>query len=237
MKKKINISLVLIAILAGFPLFGQSNNFIDQNYIEVTGQAEMKIKPNLFYLSIIIDEAEQKNKTSLKVQEKNLFDTLKKLKIDIEKDLSINELNSTYKKAILDKNKIRLTKNYQLILRDTQTLATLFPALEKKGISNISVQRVDHSDLQKLMKENRITAIKAAKEKAAYLAEAIGQTIGKALYIREYNNSPIFPVSNLRTSNIRTHYAENTIADEGFPTLDFEEILLTSSVHVNFLLK
>ncbi|MBS1663708.1 MAG: SIMPL domain-containing protein [Bacteroidetes bacterium] len=47
------------------------------------------------------------------------------------------------------------------------------------------VLRVEHSKIDSLRKEVRITAIKAAKDKAEYLLAAVGEQIDKALEIRE----------------------------------------------------
>ncbi len=59
--------LVLPALLcvsmAAFSQNGE-NNFIDQNYIEVTGRAEMEIVPDLIYLNIVLSDKDNKNKQS-----------------------------------------------------------------------------------------------------------------------------------------------------------------------------
>ena len=49
--------------MAAFSQNGE-NNFIDQNYIEVTGRAEMEIVPDLIYLNIVLSDKDNKNKQS-----------------------------------------------------------------------------------------------------------------------------------------------------------------------------
>ena len=57
--------------------------------------------------------------------------------------------------------------------------------LENIGISNVTIDRLDNSNIRKFRKEVKIDAIKAAKEKAESLATAIGQSTGRAIYIQE----------------------------------------------------
>ena len=61
----------------------------------------------------------------------------------------------------------------------------VFQELESLGISNINIERIDHSELDKFREEVKVAAIKAAKQKAEALAGAIDQSIGKAIYILE----------------------------------------------------
>ncbi len=47
-------------------------NFIDQNYIEVTGKAEMEILPDEVYLRILLNEKDFKGKDFAEI-EKSMF--------------------------------------------------------------------------------------------------------------------------------------------------------------------
>ena len=60
-----------------------------------------------------------------------------------------------------------------------------FAGLEQMGGVEAEVERVDHSQIEKLRREVKEDAIKVAKEKATGLAAAIGQSIKKAIYIRK----------------------------------------------------
>ena len=68
-------------------------NFIDQNYIEVTGKAEMEIIPDEIYISILLNEKNYKGKNFPEL-EKSMFDKLSDLGIDLSKDLAIKDLLS-----------------------------------------------------------------------------------------------------------------------------------------------
>lgn len=230
MKKLLILSTGLFFAVA---LFGQQKNFMDQNYIEVTAKAELKVSPNLFYISILLKEEDQKNRVSLSEMERNLFKALKKLDVDIEKDLVVKDVQSSYKNFMARRNQILLSKSFQLTVRDSGQLAKLFPALEKAGISNVSIAKVDHTDMQKYRQDVKINAIKAAKVKAEYLCTAIGQQAGRALFIRENGESS--PYQRQRSNNVMTQSMDFAEMD-GFlgADLGFEEIILNYSVYVCF---
>lgn len=207
-------------------------NFIDQNYIEVTGTAEMEVVPDEIYLKIVLSEKD-KGKKSLEVMEKDMVAVLKRLGIDVRKDLLIKDLSSDFKYYFLKRTAIQTEKEYQLCLHGAEKVGPLLVELEKAGISNISVDRVDHSRLESFRREVKINAVKAAKEKAAAFAEALGQQAGRALYISE-SGGGYYPRAN---GIVNVSFKAASMMDEAAPELDFEKIFLKHSVLVRFELK
>ena len=57
--------------------------------------------------------------------------------------------------------------------------------MDSLGISKAFVSKYSHSKMDEYKKQIKINAIKAAKEKATYLLEAIGEKSGKAINIEE----------------------------------------------------
>jgi uncharacterized protein YggE len=214
-------------------LFGQTleKNFIDQNYIEVTGTAEMSIVPDLIYIKIIINEKDSKNKISVAEMEKRMINKFQEIGIDVKKDLSINDLLSVYKSKMLAKSDVILSKQYQLIVHHAATAVKAYEELEKVDISNVSIESVDNTKIVEFSREVKLNAIKAAKEKADLLAKAINQNIGRAIYIEELNRSEITSNKIIRTPRYR-------ISDKGEEIdPDFEKIRLKDSILVRFELK
>lgn len=205
-------------------------NFIDQNYIEVTGTAEMEIVPDEIYLKIVLSEKD-KGKKSLEEMEKEMLSILKKAGIDVRKDLLIKDLSSDFKSYFLKRTAIQTEKEYQLCLHGADKVGTLLVELEKAGISNISVDRVDHSQLEKFRREVKVNAVKAAKEKADAFAEAVGQKAGRALYIGESGGG------YYSRAAVNASFMTDSGMAEGAPVLDFEKIPLKHSVVVRFELK
>jgi len=217
--------------------FAQSGtkNFIDQNYIEVNGNAKMEIIPDEIYLNINLSERDTKNKESVDNLEKKMLSTLKQIGINLEKQVSIQDFTSNFHKYFLKKKDILKSKDYQVIVHDTKTLSNLFSSLEKIGISNINIEKVDHSKIEDFKLEVKLKAIKDAKDKAKALTAAIDQEVGKAIYINEgsYNMYKSRPqdkrmmVRGMATMNM----------EEAAPQIEFQKIELENRIMVRFELK
>lgn len=228
--------LLIILFLVPFTLFAQQGekNFIDQNYIEVLGKAEMEISPDLIYLAISINEKDTRNKVSVSQLEEKMIDKLREIGVDVSKGLLIKDLTSSFRSHLLLKSDILLTKEYQLVVHNGKMAGLVYLELEKLGISNISVERVDHSNMDKFRREVKVSAIKAAKEKAIELTQAIGQTAGRALFIREID----MPSYRPSTANVMIRgYSNSGSGKIAAPEMDFEKIKIEYSVQCYFELK
>ena len=231
---------IFLILLTTFSLtcFSQTGtkNFIDQNYIEVTGKAEMEIVPNEIYLKILINEKDFKGNKSLDEIEKSMTDKLSKIGIDISKKLAIKDMTSNFRNYWLRNSSINSIKEYQLVVENAKMTGQVFQGLESIGISNISIERIEHSDIQKFRTEVKINAIKAAKRKATFMANAIDQEIGKAIYIQELN-SQIYGALRGRVaglSNIVVRGYSSKLNEEQVPEIEFEKIKLEYSILVRF---
>ena len=162
----------------------REKNFIDQNYIEVEGQAELEVSPNRIHLQIGLSDKNNKNKQTLPEIEKKMIDKFLEIGIDIDKDLSLIDYVSNLKEYLLKKSVI-LTKAYQLIVRDSNTLQKVFFEFQESGISDVSITKLEHSEMKQYRKDIEVSAVKAAKEKAEALAIALNQKIGKAIYVTQ----------------------------------------------------
>lgn len=226
--------LILIFVILPFLSHAQigDKNFIDQNYMEVTGKAEMEVAPDLVYIKILVNEKDNKNKTALVDREKLMVAKLKELGIDTNKDLLIKDMASNFKAYWLTKDEIYLSKEYQLLVRDGKTASKVFIELEKLGISNVSIDRVESSKMQTYRRDVKVDAVKAAKEKAEALASAIGQTVGKAMYIQELEG--MIPMT---ANTIMIRGASSLYGSTAAPEIEFEKIRLEYSVLCRFELK
>ncbi|MBK7869290.1 MAG: SIMPL domain-containing protein [Saprospiraceae bacterium] len=142
---------------------------------------------------------------------------------------------SNFKSYWLQKTDILLSKEYQLLVQSAQTAGKVFVELEKIGISNISIERLNHSQIEQFRQEVKINAIKAAKDKAQALAAAIDQSVGKALYVQELDNQfyPVNAVSNIAIRGFSSLNQEG----KSTPNIDFEKIKLEYAILVRFELK
>jgi len=230
-------------ILLGFALmmtqfsFAQAGtkNFIDQNYIEVNGKAKIEVVPDQIYLNINLSERDTKNKESVDKLEKEMLNTLTKIGLDIEKQVSVVDFTSNFQTYFLKKKDIMKSKVYQVIVHDTKTLSMLYRSLEEIGISNINIQKVEHSKIEDLKLELKVKAIKSAKTKAKTLTAALDQEIGKAIYINESSYSTYQARPQAKRMMIRG-VSNLEMADEA-PQIEFEKIKLECQIMVRFELK
>ncbi|MCG6187178.1 SIMPL domain-containing protein [Maribellus maritimus] len=235
MKKIILIAFVVFSI-SSFAQPGEKN-FIDQNYIEVTGNAEMEIVPDEIYLKIVVNEKDFKGKEDLQKLEKSMIQALSKIGIDVSEQLTIRDMASNFQKYWLKGTEINSVKEYQLKVESANTAGQVIRDLETLGLSNISVEKIDHSKIQEFKTEVKVMAIKAAKEKAVSLTGAIDQKIGKAIYIQEQNNhiynalqGKVAGISNIAVRG----YGYSDEMELKQPDIEFEKIKLEYSILVRF---
>ncbi len=204
------------------------------SYIQVNGRAEKEIVPDEFYLSIVIDERDSKGKISVESQQREMIAALRRQGVDVEKQLKVANLSSEFFK----KNTSVATAKYQLKLGSAAEAANVWQALDKLGISDVSILRVSHSNIDALKEEVRVEAILNAQQSARTLAQAIGQTVGKCFYIWDSNND-IMPAYYNNTMAVRSMKSMDAGSGEsaGEEPLDFKTIKLQYSVQTKFVLE
>lgn len=234
MKRLIVLSLALIMSQFIFAQNG-TKNFIDQNYIELSGKAEIEIVPDEIYLNIELKETDTKNKVSVDQMETKMFKAFKKLGLNLEKQVKVLDFSSNFHSYWLKKKDVMKSKSFQVIVNDTQTLSNLFSSLEKIGISNITIEKVDHSKMDDFKKEVKVKAIKNAKENAELLTSALGQEIGKAIFIGQgYSNNY---QSRPRTKNMMVRGMATMEMQDAASQIEFQKIKLEHNIMVRFELK
>lgn len=203
------------------------------SYIQVTGRAEKELTPDEFYLQIVINERDSKGKISVESQQRDMVAVLRKLGVDVEKQLKMANLSSEFFK----KNTSVAMAKYQLQLGSSGEVAKVWQALDDLGISNISILKVTHSQLDKYKQEVRLEAMRNARESAQEMAGAIGQTIGKCFYIYD-SNSNVLPVmyDNAVLMRSAKAAADAESAAEEDP-LEFKTIKLEYGVQAKFVLE
>ena len=100
MKFKSSLVLLFLSLISFSQT--QGKNFIDQPYIEVTGQIETEIIPNEIYLNIVLNENDKKGNISIEDQENQIISILKSLNIDMEHNFSIIDFDGYYKENCLE---------------------------------------------------------------------------------------------------------------------------------------
>ena len=232
--KRLFIGLLLSISIVVFAQTGEKN-FIDQNYIEVTGKAEIEIIPDMIFLKIILSDKNNKDKLSLTEIERVMIEKLSGIGIDVDKNLSVFNFASSLKAQWL-RTDVILTKQYQLIVQDAKTLEKVFFEFQKLGISNVSIVKFDHSKIEQYRKDVKVAAVKAAREKAELLAIALDRKLGKALYVLEADNLNQNLIPSRANSTMRfsqeNSYSSASWNDE--TNIELEKIKISSTFLVRF---
>ena len=232
------LKLTCIFLCIFFAGQGQTKNFIDQPYLEVTGSADTLVTPNEIYIKIIINEKDTKDKTPLEEQELKMYNSLKSLGIDVDKNLTTSDMASNFKFYFLKSKDIMKSKQYVLKVGDAVTASKVFIELESIGISNTSIDRIDHSDLENIRNQMRSKAVENAKARAVALAKPLNQTIGAAIHIAD---NEIYKTTNQLNTNLQEvvviGYGLRKKSEAELPKIEFEKIKVATNINVKFILK
>lgn len=222
--------VLVAALMLTTSLYAQQTNVMDQPYIEVSGQAEVEVVPDKIYVQITID-GDSKGQETVLQQEKEMVQRFDALGIDVEKKLVVQELFN----SALKSNKVTTFKMYRLEVNSATQLAHVFQALQAIGIAQAEIESVDVSNKEELIQQIRAEAAQNARQNALVLANALGQELGKALYVQDYSTSP-YEYMNMSTKDYAMAEVREVVAEVA-PVLEFQKVTFNSSVRVRFLLK
>ena len=213
-----------------FPSFLHAQiNINEVPHIDVTGKAEMEVIPDLIYISIYIIEREENRKIiTIQEQENNLKEVLKFLDIDL-KNFSAADINADLVEKRWKKEEVKTYAKYVLLVSDFEIATKVFEKLDALKVAGVEITKFAHSKITEYRKEVRIKAIKAAKNKADYLLEAIGAKTGLPLEVKENN----YHTPNLSSNGVIV--VEQTTTNK--LSVQFKNIKITSSIFVKFEIK
>lgn len=227
-------TLAFIAfVLSSTIALAQTKNFLDTPYLETSARVDTLVTPDKIYLSISIQEKDSKGKKSVEEQENKMAQRLKGLGIDIDKQLTIKNLASNFKKYFLRSKDVLKSKQYSLLVYDGLTAGKVMAALEDLGIANTYLEKTEYSKMEELELQLKSRAVKKAKNKAEALTRPLGQKVGMAIHIVD-NSQPYYPRYNqprMQMKAMAMDVAESEPLDIGF-----EQIRVESTVNIKFQL-
>ncbi|RAU82464.1 SIMPL domain-containing protein [Pontibacter arcticus] len=234
------LTLTAFLLLATLAASAQSKNFLDQPYLEVTGSADTLVTPNEIYIKILLSEKDTKDKTSVEAQEIKMAKALKDLGINIEKNLTTSDMASNFKTYFLKGKEVLKSKQYILKVSDAVTAGKVFGQLESLDISNTSIDRVDHSDVEGIKNILRSKAAENARTKALALTKPLKQTVGPAIHITDTEfRQRSYQSQGMLNEVVVTAYGVSGAAmkKDETPNIDFHKIELAANINVKFILK
>ncbi|KGO92868.1 SIMPL domain-containing protein [Flavobacterium subsaxonicum] len=219
----------LLALALTLATHAQAVQQEDKPYIEVTGTAQKEVVPDIIYITITLkDKVVNKDSYTIIQQETKLKQALQQAGIDLKK-MSLSDASSD---IIMYKRKekgVEEMKEYTLIVNNATEVSKVFETLHNINIKEAEISKTEYSQIYNLRKEVRISAIKAAKDKATYLLEAIGEQPGKPLVINELGSNfsaPKFGSNVALPSDYVTNYTDS-----------FKPIKIEFSYYVKYAIK
>jgi len=224
------ITLALVAFLGLSSAMAQQVDL--RRKINVSGTAETEVTPDIIYIGISLKEyLNGKKKVDITELEKQLFAAVQKVGIAKE-NLTISNLSSWNYETEKKKNPDFLaSKQYRLKVNDLNKFNAILEAIDAKGIANTNIESYDYSKTESLKKDLKIKALLAAKEKATYMVEALGDKLGSVIEIQDGGDNVIQPV--YRTFAMKAEMSDAA----GAPEIDFKKIKLNFTVNAVFEIK
>jgi uncharacterized protein YggE len=163
----------------------------DKPNITVTGEAEIKVAPDNAVITLGIETLDS-SMVDAKAENdrlvKSVTRAIKRLGVD-ESDIHTDYLNAEPKYehwrdlgSFLGHN---VKRRIVVTLKDVSKFDDLISDVIEAGVSRVLDIRFNIDDLRKYRDQARAMAIKAAADKARDMTAEIGQTVGKAIDIRE----------------------------------------------------
>jgi uncharacterized protein len=234
------IFLLVVLAVYGSGLFAQQNPF--PKTITVSGSAEMEIVPDEIYVAIELKEYDKRGvgKIGLEAIKSDFLRSCKQSGLpDSVISIAAYEGSEPYwwKKG-KKKDELYASISYQVKFSNSKAMDDLVALLDDDATENFRIVRTYHSKMIEFRRQLKIQAIKAAKEKAGYLAEAINEKAGEAISIAEPDeNSDKNYLSQYRLSNMAGNASFRDQANDDSQAVDFKKIKLRFEVNVVFALK
>ena len=89
--------------------------------------------------------------------------------------------------GVIQIHKFSANQTIYICIKDLSKYTSIVDGLLELGVTSISSPQFRNTNIRKYKDEARVKAIKAAKEKAMLLSEALGQGVGRAYQINETN--------------------------------------------------
>lgn len=220
-----------------------SQETMKQKTVIASGIAEMEVVPDEIYVQVQLREYDKKGgaKTDIDAIKNNFLKAATGIGLT-ENDISVQGYQGwdgnfwLYRKNRRKNPDLKASITYQVKLASTKKMDELVQKLDDEATENFFISRVSHSKLQEFKKQLKIQAVKSAKEKATYLADAINEKAGEALTINEPNEMNPFPQPVYANRMMEAKVAMDA-GDAQTPSIDFKKMKLQYEVNVVFALK
>ena len=236
-----NVFFLLASFLLSTSLFAQERNPFPRT-ITVNGSAEMEIVPDEIYVQVYLKEYEKKGGGKITIDKirQDFLTAVRSLGLP-DTSISVsgydaNNYNPWWRKKN-KKEELYASITYQVKLRNTAQVDQLVDKLDDNATQNFYISRTTHSKLDEFKRNLKIQAVKAAKDKAQYLSDAVGEKVGVAVTINEPGEyfQPYY--GDVAANRMLKAEAAQSAAPADQPQADFKKMKLRYDVTVVFELK
>jgi uncharacterized protein YggE len=221
--------ILAVSLMFTYGAFAQTVDL--RRKIEVTGTAEQEVTPDIINVSISLQEyLNGKTKVTIEQLENQLEGAVRDAGITKD-DFTINNL-SAYNYAYQKKKNpdFLASKQYNIRFHDLNKYNQILSKIDAKGIQSTSIDSYDYSKIEGLKNELKLKALLAAKAKATYLLNGIGEKLGSVLNITETDNTS-YPQPRAVMFMAKSMVADAAPAESD---IDFKKIKLSFQVNAVF---
>lgn len=206
-------------------------------FVESTGYFEKEVIPNEIYIKFKLEERmDGKTKITLANLENELRDSLLEVGLNLS-DLTLSDAKAEYVRVSWNIKDVLSEKEYIIMVKNAQELGQVFNVMDMLKVRNAYVDKVDHSEIEKIRKEVRINAILNAKDKADYMLLAIDEKVGKTLLVRGDDlavRSPgIYQVAGQMQAVPGVRMSSYELEDK-YSEIQFQKIKIESKIYAKF---
>ena len=223
-----------------FPLPAQ----VGERNIEVTGTSEIEVVPDRIHYVIEIREyfeeefdgvskpEEYRTKVPLTRIEEELKQVLKIVGVPREA-IRTKDVVDNWRKPGQD---FLVSKSFDVTLRDFTLIDEILKRVDTKGIHTMYIDKLEHRDILSYHRKGKIEALKAAREKAVYLLEAIGKRPGEIIRIVELGRAARNGANRKNRQPLAEMYVKADKDLDGFymdiirEELNIKEVIFTKEV-------
>jgi uncharacterized protein len=213
--------------------------------ISVSGSAEMEIIPDEIYVNVVLREYQKRG------EDKKELDTLKKDFLTAcqssgiaDSAISIVSYTGYNNYFWLRKKKktpdLYASITYQVKFSASKQMDDLVDKLDDEATQSFEIVNTSHSKMTEFRRQLKIQAVKAAKDKAIYLTEAIGEKLGSAITVKE-PVEPTYSSTNYSNTisqvNTTFSYVKESYGKDKSFEVDFKRIKLRYVVDVIYALQ
>lgn len=213
--------------------------------ITVNGSAEMLVVPDEIYVQVDLREYKKKGeeKTELEKIKADFLSICRSVGI-ADSNISVASFDGYNMSNIWRKRRkdpdLFSAISYQLKFGNLKLIDALVDKLDDQAIYNFNIVRTAHSKMTEYRKQLKIMAVKASKEKAIYLTEAVNEQLGQAITITEpEENNYDAALNNSVASNVGYNFKLKGEANDkyGDVGINYMKIKIRYEVKVLYSLK